>query len=84
MNALANQQYYYSRPSVGVMPGGWWGWQPFIFGPTQVDTNIPEIQTKMAQVVAQDQKQRLEAWSQIERSMMDARRKLSEKYKVNF
>src|SRR4029453_5483005 len=44
LDALASKQYYYSRPSVGVMPGGWWGWQPVIFGPTQVETNIPEIQ----------------------------------------
>jgi len=84
LEALANQQYYSSRPSIGVMPGGWWGWQPFIFGPTQVDTNIPKIQSEMAKVVAKDQKQRLEAWSQIERTIIDARRKLSEQYKVDF
>jgi hypothetical protein len=84
LDALANQQYYSARPSLGVMPGGWWGWQPFIFGPTHVDTNIPEIQSKMTQTIANDQKRRLEAWSQIDRTMMDARRKLSEKYKVDF
>lgn len=83
-NALASQQYYSSRPSIGMVPGGWWGWQPFVFGPSQVDTNIPEIQKKMAKVVADDQKRRLESWSQIERTMIDSRRKLSEKYKSDF
>ena len=82
--ALASQQYYSSRPSIGIVPGGWWGLQPFVFGPSQVDTNIPEIQKKMAKVVADDQKRRLEAWSQIERTMVDSRRKLSEKYKSDF
>jgi hypothetical protein len=83
-NALASQQYYSSRPSIGVVPGGWWGWQPFVFGPTQVETNIPEIQAKMAKVVADDQKRRLEAWSLIDRTLVDARRKLSQKYKADF
>ena len=49
-----------------------------------MDTNIPEIQSEMTKTIANDQKQRLEAWSQIDRTMMDARRKLSEKYKVDF
>ena len=84
MDALASQQYYYSRGGLGVVPGGWWGWQPFIYGPTQVETNIPEIQSKMSQVIAGDQKRRMEAWSQIDRTMIDARHKLSEKYQVNF
>jgi hypothetical protein len=83
-NALASQQYYSSRPSIGVVPGGWWGWQPFVFGPTQVETNIPEIQAKMAKVVADDQKRRVEAWSQIDRTLVDTRRKLSMKYKADF
>jgi hypothetical protein len=84
MNALARQEYYYARPGIGVVPGGWWGWQPFVYGPTHVETNIPEIRSKMARVVADDQKRRMEAWSQIERGMAEARRKLSEKYKTDF
>ena len=84
MDALASQQYYSSRPSIGVVPNGFWGVQPFLFGPSQVDTNIPQIQEKMAQVIAGDKKTRLEAWSQIERTMIDAGRKLSEKYKTDF
>ena len=83
-NALASQQYYSARPSIGVVPHGWWGWQPFVYGPTQVDTNIPEIQAKISKVIAEDQKRRLEAWSQIERTMIDSRRKLVEKYKSDF
>jgi hypothetical protein len=84
VDALASQQYYSSRPQLGVMPGGWWGWQPIIFGPTQVQTNIPEIQAKMAKVIADDKKRRLETWSKIESILMDARRQLSAKYKVDF
>jgi hypothetical protein len=84
VDALANQQFYSARPSIGVMPGGWWGWQPFLFGPTQVDTNIPQIQAQMQKVIAEDKKRRLEAWSQIERTMVDTRRKLAEKYKTDF
>jgi hypothetical protein len=84
MDALASQQYYSSRPSIGVIPHGWWGVQPFIFGPGQVETNLPQIQEKMSQVIANDKKTRLEAWSQIERTMIDSRRKLSEKYKTDF
>jgi hypothetical protein len=82
--ALESQQYYSSRPSIGMVPGGWWGWHPFVFGPNQVETNIPEIQARIAKVVADDQKRRMEAWSQIERTMIDTRRKLSEKYKSGF
>ena len=84
MNDRARQQYYSSTPSMGVVPGGWWGWQPFIFGPAKVETNVPEIQAKMSKVIAEDQKRRLEAWSQIERTMVDTRAKLSEKYKTPF
>ena len=84
LEELAKQQYYYSRPSIGMVPGGFWGWQPFMFGPAQVNTNVPEIQAQMSKVVAADQKKRQEVWSQIDRSLMDTRRKLSEKYKTDF
>ncbi len=83
LEALANQQFYYSRPSIGMVPGGFWGWQPFMFGPAQVDTNIPKIQAEMARVVAEDKKKRQEVWSKIDRTLMDTRRKLSEKFKTD-
>jgi hypothetical protein len=78
MNALASQQYYFANPI--VVPGGWWGWRPYIAS-ANVDTNIPKIQAEMAKVIADDQKRRLETWSQIERIMNDTRKTLVEKYK---
>jgi hypothetical protein len=41
VSALNSKAYYSSRPSVGMMPGGPWGWKPFVYGPNQVDTNVP-------------------------------------------
>ena len=84
VKALESQEYYYSRPSVGVMPGGWWGWAPFIYGPNKVDTNIPQIRSQIAKVIADDQKQRDDAWSAINRIMADAKKALSDKYKTPF
>jgi hypothetical protein len=81
MDALASQQYYFANPV--VVPGGWWGWRPYVTG-SNVETNIPQIQAKMATTIADDQKRRLEAWSQIERVMIDAKKALSEKYKTGF
>ncbi len=82
--ALQSQQYYYSRPQVGMVPGGFWGWRPFVFGPNQVDTNIPQIQAQVAKVVADDEKRRIEAWSDIDRILQAARARLAEKYKTDF
>lgn len=84
VDALDRQQYYSSRPQMGVVPGGWWGWQPIIFGPSQVETNVPEIQAKMQKVIADDKKRRLETWSKIESILIDSRRQLSAKYKIDF
>lgn len=84
LSALEKSSYYSARPSLGVMPGGPWGWQPFIFGPTQVRTNIPEIRATMMKVIADDQKRRLETWSRINQIMVDARMKLTEKYRIKF
>jgi hypothetical protein len=69
---------------MGVVPGGWWGWQPIIFGPSHVETNVPEIQAKMQKVIADDKKRRLETWSKIESILIDSRRQLSAKYKIDF
>jgi len=85
--SLESQQYYYSSgggysPGIG---GGWFGWRPYLYqNPSYVNTNIPEIQAKIAKVVADDQKQRLESWSAIDRIIQEARRKLNDKYKMDF
>ncbi len=85
--ALESQEYYYSSgggysPGIG---GGWFGWRPYLYqNPSYVTTNIPEIQAKIAKVVADDEKQRLESWSAIDRFMQEARRKLNDKYKMDF
>jgi hypothetical protein len=81
---LASQAYYYSSPSIGMMPGGWWGWKPVVLGPSQVDTNIPQIQAAISKVISDDQERRAETLSQIARIIVEARRKLSEKYKSDF
>jgi hypothetical protein len=85
-NALASQQYYYQTGGRSVGVGfGWWGFRPYLMdNPTYVTTNIPEIQSKIAKVVADDQKKRLETWSLIERTMIDTRNKMSAKYKTPF
>jgi hypothetical protein len=87
VNALENQQYYYTFPNrqVGFYPGGWWGWRPYLaIGPNQVDTNIPQIQASISKVIADDQTRRSEAWSQINRIMTETKKTLSEKYKIAF
>jgi hypothetical protein len=81
MKALDSQQYYYATPVVA--PGGWWGWRPYVTS-ANIETNIPQIQAEMARVVADDEKRRLEAWSQINRVMVDAKRTLVDKYKTEF
>ena len=84
VKSLESQQYYSSHASVGLMPGGWWGWRPFILGPTNVQTNIPQIQEQISKVIAEDQKKRTEMWGQINSLMADTKRKLVEKYKTPF
>jgi len=84
--ALESQEYYYTTGG-GYSPGfgGWYGWRPYIYSnPSYTHTNIPEIQAKIAKVVADDEKERLSAWSDIARTMQEARRKLNEKYKTDF
>lgn len=84
VKALEAQKFYHSQASLGVVPSGWWGWQPFIIGPTQVQTNIPKIQAEIAQVIANDQKQRNQTWSDITRILVDAKKTLADKYKTPF
>jgi len=84
VDALASTQYVFSQPSIGMMPGGWWGWQPFIFGPTKVDTNIPQVQAEIARVIADDKKKRTETWSEINRILDSTKKTLSDKHKTPF
>jgi hypothetical protein len=87
LDSLSNQKYTFTTGggySVGGVPG-WWGWRPFLqLNPGVTQTNVPQIQAEMQKVVADDQRRRLEAWSQIDRLLIDARKKLTDKYKENF
>ncbi|MCE9561045.1 MAG: hypothetical protein K8U57_03215, partial [Planctomycetes bacterium] len=60
--ALESQEYYYTTGggySAGI-GGGWFGWRPYIYNnPSYTTTNIPEIQAKIAKLVADDEKERL-------------------------
>lgn len=85
--ALESQQFYHTSggASLAMVPGGWYGWRPFVtFGPQNVETNIPKIQAEIAKVVANDRKLRQETWSDIERVLVEVRRKLGDKYKGEF
>jgi hypothetical protein len=85
--ALEGQEYYYYSgggysPGIG---GGWFGWRPYIYNnPGYLQTNIPEIQGQIAKLIADDEKERLAAWSDITRYLIEARRKLGDKYKTDF
>lgn len=84
VKALESQQYSYSNAQIAMMPGGWWGWKPMLFLPTNANTNVPQIQAEISKVIAEDQKRRADAWSQISRLMGDARQKLAAKHKAPF
>jgi hypothetical protein len=79
---LANQAYVYSSPQWSV---GWWGWRPSIaIGPSQVQTNLPQVQDAIAKTIADDRKRRDTAWSEINRIMAETRQKMADKYKFTF
>jgi hypothetical protein len=85
VNALSNQAYAVTYRQTGIMPGGWWGWRPYLYiGSSQLDTNIPQIQASISKVIDEDQTRRAETWSQISRTMVDTGNTLSEKYKLKF
>jgi hypothetical protein len=84
LNALASKpQYELGGLMVG---GGGWGWGRGIFGHwgIGIQSNVSEIQDRMSKVIANDEKKRSEAWSQINQAMGEAKRKLAEKYKTEF
>jgi hypothetical protein len=90
VNALAQKGYVYTERipvwgGWGPHWGGWWGgYRALAFAPTTVQTNVPQVQGEMARVIADDQKRRIEAWTQIDQLLSDTRRKLGEKYKTDF
>jgi hypothetical protein len=88
LNSLSNQKYTFTTGggySVGGVVPGWWGWRPFVQqNPSFTQTNVPKIQAEMQKVIADDQRRRLETWSQIDSLLIDARKKLTDKYKEGF
>lgn len=89
VNAISQKSYIYAQrlPYYGWGPhwGGWWGgYRQLAFAPTAVTTNIPQVEGEIAKVIANDQKNRIATWTAIDQIMSDTRRKLADKYKVNF
>jgi hypothetical protein len=78
MNSLASKPQYDLTPFVGGGRGLFSNWG------FSISSNVSQIQDKMARVVADDEKRRSEAWSQIQRIMDGAKEKLGEKYKTQF
>jgi len=74
LNKLKSQAYYYEARS------GWspWGWGMFS-GPNLVWTNVPEVQAKMNEVVAQDKSNRELLWKQIDDQIAQSRSLLESK-----
>ena len=86
-NAISQKAFAYTQVQQGwgLGWGGWWGgFRQAAFAPRELHTNIPQVQGEMAKAVADDQKRRIATWSQIDKLMVDTRRKLSDKYKTNF
>lgn len=80
--ALQNKAYSYSTSQVGAS-FGWGGIRPVWMSGT-THTNYPQIRAEQSKVIAADQQRRLEAWSQIDSMLGEAKGKLSQKYKVKF
>jgi hypothetical protein len=74
--ALDASSYYTYSTSGGW---GWWGGRS-----TSYSTNIPQVRGEIAQVVARDEKMRLNTWAQIDQMLSDTRRQLADKYKTGF
>lgn len=72
----ASSYYTYSTSRNGW---GWWGGRQ-----TSYSTNIPQVRGQIAQVVAKDEKTRLNTWAQIDSMISETRRELGEKYKLQF
>lgn len=75
---LGKTAYFYSA-RVGGLFGAW---NPF--APSFVQSNVPEVQAKIAKVVEEDKQKRAELWAQIDQAVSGARNALREKYKEKF
>jgi hypothetical protein len=65
--------------------GGWWGgYRQVVHEPLQVQTNLQQVFEERAKAISADKKRRIEAWTKIDDTMSEARRKLSDKYKIGF
>jgi hypothetical protein len=86
LKALDSQAYSYTQPNGGVSLG-WWGGRirPSIYaGPGYTQTNYPQIQAERAKAIADSEKKRIDLSSQITELMIDAKKKLSEKFGIPF
>ena len=77
-DALGKTAYAYG----GRVGGPFAAWNPF--ASTIVQTNLPEVQAKIAKVVEDDKQRRAELWAQIDQAISAARNALREKYKEKF
>jgi hypothetical protein len=86
VQAIGEKGYVYQTTNYGwPFWGGWWNWRAMaLFSQRNVRTNFPELRGQAAKVIADDQKNRIEAWSQIDGLVSEARLKLSDKYKQSF
>jgi hypothetical protein len=84
---IDSKAYYYSQPNYGVSFGWWGGFRPMVTynpGGGGVQTNLPQVYAERAKTVADSDRQRTDLSIQIGQIMGDAKRKLSEKYKIQF
>jgi hypothetical protein len=77
---ISQPQGYYGSPYWG----GWWNIRAAALTPQYLQSNIPQVQGEIAQIAANNEKQRLLVWNQIDQMISDARNKLLDKYKSGF
>lgn len=89
----ARQEVFLYRPARFVNSAFWWPrrtphsvWGGAVYLPEwfYYDTNLPELRSKLAQVIAKDQENRLNLWRTIDEDTARIRKKLSAKYGVEF
>lgn len=82
---IDSKAYYHSTSNVSV-GFGWWGRPSLIYNPGggSVNTNYPQIQAERAKAVAASENKRLEISGQINDVMIDAKKKLTDKYGIPF
>ena len=83
VDALSQKGYYYVQSQAWPVWGGWWNWRGLAFS-QNIKTNVPQVRGEMARVIADDQKKRIDAWTQIDQIVSESRQKLSEKYMDKF